>query len=38
MAAIDEREVIDLLSAVVRIPRVNPGMGGGADEGNWLAF
>ena len=38
MAAIDEPEVIDLLSALVRIPRVNPGMGGGAGEGKLAGF
>jgi succinyl-diaminopimelate desuccinylase len=38
MAAIDNTEVVDLLSALVRIPSVNPRMGGGAGEGELAGF
>jgi len=38
MTAIDNTEVVDLLSALVRIPSVNPRMGGGAGEGELAGF
>jgi len=38
MTAIDNTAVVDLLSALVRIPSVNPRMGGGAGEGELAGF
>ena len=38
MTAIDNTAVVDLWSALVRIPSVNPRMGGGAGEGELAGF
>ncbi len=38
MAAIERMEVVHLLSPLVRIPSVNPPMGGGAGEGKLAGF